>query len=108
MQMASPVQSVYTWYRNLIANPRYRWWIIGATLVYLVSPIDIAPDVIPIVGQIDDAVIVMLLVSEVGQLLTERLNAVKVRKGTVNTAANPSNAAASPVDTVDVDVVSVD
>jgi uncharacterized membrane protein YkvA (DUF1232 family) len=105
--MASPVQSVYTWYRNLIANPRYRWWIIGATLVYLLSPIDIAPDVIPFIGQIDDAVIVMLLVSELGQLMSDRLNAAKVRRSN-QAASAATNSGNSTGDTVEVDAVSLD
>jgi len=63
------VQSIYNWYRNTIRNPRYRWWMILATLAYVISPIDIAPDFLPIVGQIDDVMIVSLLISEVSQLL---------------------------------------
>ena len=39
------------------------------TLVYLFSPIDISPDVFPIVGWIDDGILITLLIAEVSQLL---------------------------------------
>lgn len=96
------IQSLYNWYRNTIRNPKYRWWIILGTALYLISPIDIAPDFIPIIGQIDDVVLLTLLVSEVSQLL---IDGAKARKGVSETvAANPEN----PSDnTVDVDAVSV-
>ena len=62
------IQSVYNWYRETLRNPKYRWWIILGTLAYLVSPIDIAPDFLPVVGQIDDVAIAVLLISEVSQM----------------------------------------
>lgn len=95
------VQSIYDWYRNTIRNTKYRWWIILGTLVYLLSPIDIAPDFIPIVGQIDDVLILTLLVSEVSQLL---IDSVKSRKSE-NVAANTSNTSEK---TVDVDAMTVE
>ena len=51
------IQSVYNWYRDTIRNPKYRWWIILGTLVYLLSPFDISPDFLPILGEIDDFVL---------------------------------------------------
>lgn len=33
-----------------------RWWL-GALLVYLLSPIDLIPDVVPVLGYADDAVV---------------------------------------------------
>ena len=94
--------SITNWYRNVIRNPKYRWWIIAGTLVYLISPIDISPDFIPVVGWIDDGLIATILVAEVSQLVLERL---KDRK---------ANSATQPVDstpqatTVDVNAVSTD
>ena len=67
------VKSIYKWYRDLIRNPKYRWWIIGASLIYILSPFDISPDVFPVVGWIDDGVIATLLVAEVSQILLDRL-----------------------------------
>jgi uncharacterized membrane protein YkvA (DUF1232 family) len=93
-------QSIYNWYRNTLRNPKYRWWMILGSLLYIVSPIDISPDFLPIIGQIDDVVILTLLVSEVSQLL---IDTAKARKGeTVDSTTD------SPTDkTVDVDAVSV-
>ena len=51
------IQSVYNWYRDLLRNPKYRWWVIGASVVYIVSPLDISPDVFPIVGWLDDGIL---------------------------------------------------
>ena len=96
------IQSVYTWYRDLLRNPKYRWWVILGTALYFVSPIDIAPDFLPIVGQLDDVFLLTLLVSEVSQILIE---GVKARKNSPQTpdTVNPTNTAG----TVDVDAVSV-
>lgn len=75
------VEAVYNWYRTLVSNPKYRWWVIGASLLYVVSPIDIAPDFIPFIGQIDDAVVITLLASELVQLLKDRNATIKQQKG---------------------------
>lgn len=100
------IQAVYNWYRNLLRNPKYRWWVILGTALYLISPIDIAPDFLPIVGQIDDVFLLTLLVSEVSQLL---MDGVKARKGNVDTTAaeQVTNTLNNPANTVDVDAVSV-
>lgn len=92
--MKFSMQSLYNWYRNLLRNPAYRWWVVLGTLVYMISPIDIIPDVLPIVGQVDDVVLFSLLVSELSGLAIAGLKARKSSPD-VNT------------DTVDVDAVSV-
>ena len=69
--MKASITSLYNWYRDTLRNPKYRWWIVLGTLAYLVSPFDIAPDFIPIGGQIDDLVIVTLLVTELSQLFID-------------------------------------
>jgi uncharacterized membrane protein YkvA (DUF1232 family) len=71
------LESIYNWYRQLVANPKYRWWVIGASLLYVLSPIDIAPDFIPFIGQIDDAVVITILATEIAGVLKDRANAVK-------------------------------
>jgi uncharacterized membrane protein YkvA (DUF1232 family) len=67
-------------YRKLVVNPKYRWWVIGATLAYVLNPIDIAPDFIPFLGEIDDAVVVSLLVTELVGALRDRMAATKTGK----------------------------
>ncbi len=67
----------YDWYRNLVRNSKYRWLVIAGTLLYLFSPIDLLPDMIPLIGQIDDTVILGLLVAEVSSMLMDRLKAQK-------------------------------
>lgn len=97
------IQAVYNWYRNLLRNPKYRWWVILGTALYFISPIDIAPDFIPIVGELDDVFLLTLLVSEVSQLVIE---GVKSRKA--NRDPNVANGSSSnTADTVDVDAVPI-
>lgn len=98
------IESVYNWYRDVIRNPKYRWWIIGASLLYLISPIDIAPDFLPIVGWIDDGVIATLLVAELSQVLLTRL---KSGKDGNTTETSTTTGQATKDTTVDVDAVSV-
>lgn len=95
------IQAVYNWYRGLLRNPKYRWWVILGTALYFISPIDIAPDFLPIVGELDDVFLLTLLVSEVSQMVLE---GYKTRKG--STAENNSATTTTP-NTVDVDAISV-
>jgi uncharacterized membrane protein YkvA (DUF1232 family) len=49
--------------KRLIADPATPWGeriLLGALVAYLVSPLDLIPDFIPVAGQLDDAVIVAL------------------------------------------------
>ncbi|PSB34700.1 YkvA family protein [Stenomitos frigidus] len=78
--MSFPLRSVYNWYRQLIANPKYRWWIVAGTLIYLLSPFDVIPDFIPFLGELDDAVLVTLVATEVSQLLLDRMKSSKSPK----------------------------
>lgn len=98
--MKFSIQSLYNWYRGLLRNPKYRWWVIIGTLAYILSPIDIAPDFIPFVGEIDDFFVLSILVSEVSGLV---LDGWKARKGESNSAAEST----ASENTVDVDAVSV-
>ena len=97
------IQSIYNWYRNTIRNPKYRWWMVLGTLLYIFSPIDIAPDFIPVIAQLDDIAILSLLVSEVSQILIE---SAKSRKGTT-VASDTASTSETTDKTVDVDSVSV-
>jgi uncharacterized membrane protein YkvA (DUF1232 family) len=93
------LESVYGWYRGLVANPKYRWWVIAGTMLYLFSPFDLAPDFIPFIGQIDDAIVVTLLATELAQVLKERSAKFKQAK-------NPQ-AASEPSATVEVKAVEI-
>ena len=49
--------------KRLVSDPRVprkSKLILGATIVYLVSPIDVIPDFVPGLGQLDDVVIALL------------------------------------------------
>lgn len=83
--MKLPTQAIYDIYRRFVRNPKYRWWIAIATVGYLILPFDFAPDMIPFVGQIDDAVVVTLLATELSQVLVSSL------KNKRNKGANASN-----------------
>jgi uncharacterized membrane protein YkvA (DUF1232 family) len=90
------IQSVYNWYRGLLKNPKYRWWIVLGSIVYIVSPIDISPDFIPFIGQVDDGIVIALLVTEVSQVVKEKLQERNLR-----------NANKVPTNSVEIDAVEV-
>jgi uncharacterized membrane protein YkvA (DUF1232 family) len=43
-------------------TPQVSKWLLGAALVYLASPVDLVPDFVPVLGQLDDLLIVPGLV----------------------------------------------
>jgi uncharacterized membrane protein YkvA (DUF1232 family) len=94
------LQSLHNWYRTLLQNPKYRWWVVGASLIYLVSPIDLAPDFIPFVGLIDDTLIISLLVSEVALIAKAKLQ-------TQNTRSSKSSSNVSD-QTIDIQAMAAD
>ncbi len=104
--MSFSIQSLYSWYRNTLRNPKYRWWMILGTAIYLISPIDIAPDFLPIIGQLDDIAVLTLFISEISQLLTERIQTRQRREpGSTSSDSVETPAAEIPVD---VKAVSID
>ncbi|MBR8830576.1 MAG: hypothetical protein N5P05_003895 [Chroococcopsis gigantea SAG 12.99] len=78
--MNSIVESFYTWYSNSVRNPKYRWLIVLGTFAYLFSPIDIAPDFIPIIGWLDDTIVLGLLTTELSRLAIDFRNERKNMK----------------------------
>ena len=106
--MKVSITSLYSWYRDTIRNPKYRWWIILGTLAYLISPFDIAPDLIPIVGQLDDFVIVTLLVTEISQLILDRFrSSSQSQKVNVNQDSEDVNTVDVKAETVEVETEKV-
>jgi uncharacterized membrane protein YkvA (DUF1232 family) len=99
------INSIYDWYHGLVVNPKYRWWVIGGTLVYLLSPIDVIPDIFPLAGQIDDAILVTLLASEIGRLITERSKNIKQKADP--TSPTQTQTQTSAAEMVDVSAVEV-
>lgn len=58
------VASVVLLVRRLAADGRISWWrkaVIGFPLLYVISPVQLLPNFIPVVGQLDD--FVMLVIS---------------------------------------------
>jgi uncharacterized membrane protein YkvA (DUF1232 family) len=97
------LSSLYNWYRNAIRHPKYRWWVMLGTIIYLISPIDIAPDFIPVLGQIDDVMLAGLLFTELSQMMIAKLQTRQENK-TVTTDVGTDGTASK---TVDVDAETV-
>ncbi|MEL6437907.1 MAG: YkvA family protein [Cyanobacteria bacterium J06621_8] len=97
------LSSLYDWYRNAVRHPKYRWWVILGTIIYLISPIDIAPDFIPILGQIDDVMLAGLLFTELSQMVLAKLQARQENKATTVNVATETDGG----ETVDIDAESV-
>jgi len=58
--------------RRVAADPRTprraRWWLIGLA-IYVASPIDLIPDVIPVVGHLDELIIVPIVLARVRRMI---------------------------------------
>ncbi len=102
----------FGWYYQLIRSPRYRGWVILGSLLYLVSPLDLSPDLIPLVGQLDDVVIMTLLFSEVFRVVISRLMPeLPTQEGDrpfAPTDNTPYQTADREIKTVDVKAVSIE
>lgn len=62
---AKTIKSQLAYYKELAREPRtprLSKWLIGIAIAYLVSPIDIIPDFIPVIGYLDDLIIVPCLI----------------------------------------------
>lgn len=91
-------------YRTLIRHPQHRWWVIAGTLLYLLSPVDLATDVVPFVGWIDDGLVATLLVTELSQIMVVGL---KSRRDSASSTMPTEMNAHQDSTVIDVDAVSV-
>ena len=62
--------------RRVASDPRTprraRWWLAGI-VVYLASPIDVIPDFIPVLGQLDDLVVASLALRHVKRMIPQEV-----------------------------------
>jgi uncharacterized membrane protein YkvA (DUF1232 family) len=52
-------------FKRLLTDPRVDWWrkvLLVGVIAYVASPIDIVPDFVPIAGQLDDAILVVIAI----------------------------------------------
>jgi uncharacterized membrane protein YkvA (DUF1232 family) len=68
-KLFKPIQLLYGAYGRGLRNPKTRFWIIGATLLWFLNPIN----AIPVVGEIDDAVVLTIFATEVAKIGMETL-----------------------------------
>lgn len=62
------------WLSKILRNGKYRGLLIIGSLLYLISPIDISPDVLPILGWVDDGMVIAFLVSELSEAILKYRN----------------------------------
>jgi uncharacterized membrane protein YkvA (DUF1232 family) len=51
-------------YWRLLRDPRVPIWpkaLLFAALLYVVSPVDLVPDVLPVIGEVDDLVVLIVV-----------------------------------------------
>jgi uncharacterized membrane protein YkvA (DUF1232 family) len=68
------IKYLFQWFTRKSTNPKYRWLLILGGLFYMLSPFDLSPDIFPVVGWLDDAMVMSMLVSELTNMLTIREN----------------------------------
>lgn len=95
------MKTLYNWYHSGLFNPKTRWWVILGTIIYLISPFDISPDIFPIAGQIDDFMVLTLLFTEVFKLISQSLQPPEP-KSVIGVEDDQERT------TIDVDAVSID
>ncbi|MEL6938911.1 MAG: YkvA family protein [Cyanobacteria bacterium J06598_1] len=98
--------ALHGWYRKALKHTKYRWVVILGTLFYLVNPFDISPDMIPILGWIDDGLIASLLITEVSQIVSKELKRKQSFSTTTNTEVETVIDPDS-IKTINVEAVSV-
>jgi uncharacterized membrane protein YkvA (DUF1232 family) len=59
-------------YRRLLTHPKYGIWVMLGSLLYLISPIDLSPDLLPLLGQIDDVALIVLMLAAATQWFSQQ------------------------------------
>ena len=63
-------------YQLLISDdrtPKPAKWLLGIAVAYLLSPIDLIPDFVPVIGYLDDVIVVPVLVGIALKLIPQSL-----------------------------------
>lgn len=74
--LASGLKARLTLYRALIADARTPWLaraLLGLAVAYALMPFDLIPDGLPLIGQLDDLVLVPLLIYLAFRLIPARI-----------------------------------
>ena len=104
--MKLSAQWIVNLYRSGLRNPTYRWGLILGSFVYRLSPIDLSPDLIPLLGQIDDVALMVLLVTGLSQLIGEWMQRQQLEVS--STSEENADKSGNEPQTVDVKAVSID
>ena len=51
------------WYAQALRS-RWKWLVVLLSGIYILSPLDLFPDVIPILGVVDDTILLFILIRE--------------------------------------------
>jgi len=99
--MKFSIKSLYKLYSSALRHPQYRWLVIFGTLIYFLSPIDLSPDLFPIVGQFDDVVILGLFFTELFKAAIEFFQVKEIPVTPIKNDHDPN------LKTIDIDAVSI-
>ncbi len=75
-QVAKQLKAEFEVYRLVLKHPQTpkpAKWLLGLAIGYVLMPFDLIPDFIPVIGQLDDAVIVPLLVYFALQMIPDEV-----------------------------------
>ena len=87
--MALPWRAKAALFWRLLKDRRVPWWakaLLPALLLYLAMPVDLIPDFIPVLGHLDDLLVVLLVVAVLlravpPEATEEHLNSLESREG---------------------------
>jgi uncharacterized membrane protein YkvA (DUF1232 family) len=72
--MKGILKLIYNWYGKHLRTSKYRWLVIIGSLLYLITPLDISPDFLPMLGWLDDGMIATILITDFSELVQEYRN----------------------------------